>query len=120
MAAAIAYKKEDKELHISHIKELLWVGNVAEAILYIDAMEKVKNTSKQKELRDYLEKHQTEIIHYGLRKAANKTIGSGRAEKANDVVVAHRQKKKGMAWAKPGSSSLAIININRLNNKIAA
>jgi hypothetical protein len=120
LMSMIAYKKEDKDLYIHSIKELLWVGHVAQAIVYIDALEKVKNIGKQKELRDYLEKHQKEIIDYGLRKAANKTIGSGRAEKANDLVVAHRQKKKGMAWAKTGSSSLAIIKINRLNNKIAA
>jgi hypothetical protein len=55
-----------------------------------------------------------------LRQAANKTIGSGRVEKANDLVVAHRQKKKGMAWSKAGSSALAIIRINRINQEMVA
>lgn len=82
---------------------------------YLDNLTRIKNASKYKELRDYLEKHEAEIIDYGLRKKAGKTIGSRRAEKANDLVVAHRQKKKGMAWSKKGSSALAIIKTHRLN-----
>ena len=31
------------------------------------------------------------------------------AEKSNDMLVAHRQKKKGMSWSQDGSSGLAII-----------
>jgi len=69
---------------------LLWVGNASEALIYIDNISRVKNDEKKQELRDYLEKHQSEIIDYGLRQAANKTIGSGRVEKANGLVVAHR------------------------------
>lgn len=115
LMSMIARNKEDKELYINVLKELLWNGNTAEAIIYIDNMERVKNEIKQKELRDYLEKHQDEIINYGLRKAASKTIGSGRGEKQNDLIVAHRQKKKGMAWSRKGSSSLAIIKTKRIN-----
>jgi len=72
-------------------------------------MTHVKNTAKCKELRDYLEKHQHEIIDYRPRQSIGKIIGSGRCEKANDLVVASRQKKKGMAWSEAGSSALAII-----------
>jgi hypothetical protein len=120
LMSMIAVNKKDKELHISELKLLLWSGNTPEALIYIDNIKAVKNTEKRQELRDYLEKHQGEIINYGLRQSANKTIGSGRAEKANDLVVAHRQKKKGMAWSRTGSSSLAIISVNWINNKIAA
>ena len=116
----IAINKEEKELNISELKELLWVGNVAEAIIYIDNITRVKNTVKCKELRDYLEKHQHEIIDYGTRQSVGKTIGSGRCEKANDLVVAYRQKKKGMAWSKAGSSALAIIQVEMINKKLAA
>ena len=111
----IAQNKDDKELFINALKQLLWNGNTAEAIYYLDNLTRIKNASKYKELRDYLEKHEAEIIDYGLRKKAGKTIGSRRAEKANDLVVAHRQKKKGMAWSKKGSSALAIIKTHRLN-----
>ena len=120
LMSMIACNKADKELYINDLKALLWEGNTTEAIMYIDNMSRVKNPLKQEELRGYLEKHQSEIINYGLRKEANKTIGSGRGEKANDLVVAHRQKKKGMAWSKTGSSALAIIKVNRINAKLAA
>lgn len=120
LMSMIATNKKDKELFINELKLLLWNGNAAEAMIYIDNIREVKNTEKQQELRDYLEKHQFEIINYGLRQAAKKTIGSGRVEKANDLVVAHRQKKKGMAWSRTGSSALAIISTNRINTKRAA
>lgn len=120
LMSMIAINKEEKELNISKLKELLWVGNVAEAIIYIDNITRVKNTVKCKELRDYLEKHQHEIIDYGTRQSVGKTIGSGRCEKANDLVVAYRQKKKGMAWSKAGSSALAIIQVEMINKKLAA
>jgi hypothetical protein len=120
LMSMIATNKTDKTLYINDLKLLLWTGNVSEALIYIDNISRVKNQEKKQELRDYLEKHQTEVINYGLRKAANKTIGSGRVEKANDLVVAHRQKKKGMAWSRTGSSALAIIRINRINQGMAA
>lgn len=119
LMSMIAINKEEKELHISELKELLWIGNVAEAMIYLDNMTRVKNTTKHKELRDYLEKHQYEIIDYGLRQSVGKTIGSGRCEKANDLVVAHRQKKKGMAWSRAGSSALAIVKTDMINKKLA-
>ena len=120
LMSMIAYNKVDKEVYINDLKRFLWVGDAAEAMIYLDNMEKVRNQEKHKELRDYLEKHQKEIINYGARQKANKTIGSGRCEKGNDLVVAHRQKKKGMAWAKTGSSALAIIKTQRINLLLAA
>jgi hypothetical protein len=120
LMSMIAYNKNDKELYINDLKELLWSGNATEAMIYLDNIQKVKNPPKLKELRDYLEKHQKEIINYQARQHVNKTIGSGRGEKANDLVVAHRQKKKGMAWSRVGSSALAIIKTNRINTIKAA
>lgn len=118
LMSMIAFNKCDKELYINDLKELLWNGNAAEAIIYLDNMTKIKNEAKHKDLRGYLEKHEAEIINYGLRQKVGKTIGSGRGEKANDLVVAHRQKKKGMAWSKTGSSALAIIKTSRINHNL--
>jgi hypothetical protein len=120
LMSMIARNKDDKDLYINDLKALLWVGNAAEAMIYIDNIGWVKSEDKRKELRGYLEKHQAEIIDYSRRQAANKAIGSGRVEKANDTVVAHRQKKKGMSWSRTGSSSLAIVNVNRMNLERAA
>lgn len=68
-----------------------------------------RNQSKLLELIAYLEKHQLEIINYELRAALGKTIGSSRVEKGVDLVVGHRQKKKGMSWRTLGSKALAIL-----------
>ncbi len=77
-----------------------------------------KNTAKREELFAYLTKPTSEIIHYEKRKATGKKIGSGRVEKANDVLVAHRQKKKGMAWSRTGSESLAILKALEINHRL--
>jgi hypothetical protein len=121
LMSMIAINKPDKELYIKEIGALLWLGKVSDCLEYIDKLPEVKNASKRDELRDYISKHRKEIINYGLRQEAGKTIGSGRGEKANDQIVAHRQKKKGMAWSRVGSKALAIIKTSRLNNlKLAA
>ena len=66
LMSMIAVKKEDKELFINDLKQLLWNGNTAEAIIYIDNLTRIKNAIKHKELRDYLEKHEAEIIDFAV------------------------------------------------------
>ena len=39
-------------------------------------------------------------------------------EKANDIVVATRQKHNGMSWSKAGSGALAIITAARINGEL--
>ena len=39
-------------------------------------------------------------------------------EKANDIVVATRQKHNGMSWSKSGSGALAIITAARINGEL--
>lgn len=41
--------------------------------------------------------------------------GSGAVEKAVDVVVTHRYKKRGMSWRRPGSRALLKLRLLRLN-----
>lgn len=60
----------------------------------------------------YLEKNCTTIIDYERRQKTGKVIGSGRLEKQTDVVVAQRQKRKGMSWSPQGSLSLALVTAN--------
>lgn len=114
----MVWNKKDKELHYNTICNLLWHGKVEETIEYIRSMVGIKNILKQQELLGYLEKHKHEIIDYQRRQEVGKTIGSGRGEKANDQVVARRQKKKGMSWAKSGSKSLAILKVYSLQKQL--
>lgn len=115
LMSMIAPNKTLKELYIKDLGALLWRGKTTQALDYLAQIPQVKNQEKFEELVEYLTKHQAEIIDYYKRQQAGKTIGSGRCEKANDAIVAHRQKKKGMAWSKSGSKALAIIKTNLLN-----
>jgi hypothetical protein len=117
LMSMIACNKKEKALYIKDLTALLWGGKTAEVLAYIDKIPQVRNEEKRQELRGYIDKHAHEIVDYGLRQKVGKTIGSERVEKGNDIIVARRQKKKGMAWAKTGSASLAIIAVQRLNSK---
>ena len=104
----IARSKEAKKESTEILLAALWQGETARAIGHLQEI-KVKNEVKQNELIGYLEKNQGYIINYQRRTEAKKIIGSGRMEKQNDVLVAHRQKRKGMSWSKNGSLSLALV-----------
>jgi hypothetical protein len=119
LMSMIAQNKVQKEEADKAIVGLLWVGKTDEAITYIQTMT-VKNKLKQEELIEYLRKHQAEIINYKKRKEANKAIGSGRAEKGVDMVVAYRQKNKPIAWSENGSYALSTLRTQSLNSAKAA
>ena len=115
----IAKNKLQKEEAAKTIVGLLWVAKTDHAIGYIQTMT-VKNTLKQEELIEYLRKHQTEIINYKKRKEVEKTIGSGRAEKGVDMIVAYRQKNKPIAWSEKGNYALSTLRAEALNLAKAA
>lgn len=115
----LAKTKSDKEEGAKKILGLLWVGLTQEAILYICEFE-VRNEAKRKELVHYLTKHSAEIIDYKRRKEAGKVIGTGRAEKGVDMVVAQRQKNKPIAWSENGSHALSTLRAKALNIARAA
>ncbi len=52
---------------------------------------------------------------YDRRRRVSKCIGSGRMEKGVDLVVGHRQKKKGLSWSSNGSKALSLLKIAELN-----
>ena len=117
LMSMIAVNKEEKINHVRELLYYLWRGMVDEAIEYLKKKVTAKNKQKLAELITYLEKHKVEIIDYGKRQKAGKTIGSGRMEKGVDQVIGYRQKKKGMSWSQKGSKSLGILKVAELNNK---
>lgn len=118
LMSMIAKTKIQKEEAAKAIVGMLWVGQTTQAITYLESMA-VKNKEKQDELVEYFRKHQSEIINYKKRKEANKTIGSGRAEKGVDMVVAYRQKNKPIAWSENGSYALSTLRAQFLNTNTA-
>ena len=75
-----------------------------------------RNNKVLLELIGYLEKHHSEIINYEGRRKVGKSIGSGRIEKGVDLVVGHRQKKKGVSWSINGSKALSLLKVAELNH----
>ncbi len=111
----ISRNKLEKEQQRSFVLHQLWKGNISVAIDYLETKVIPKNQNKLEELITYLKKHSPEIINYEARQNAGKAIGSGRMEKALDLIIGHRQKKKGMSWGNMGSRALAILKTVELN-----
>ena len=108
LMSMIATNKTEKDIHVKWINGRLWNGKTDDVLLYLQTIS-VKNKLFLDKLVTYLSKHALEIIDYERRKKVGRTIGSGRGEKANDQLIARRQKKKGLAWSDYGSKALAII-----------
>jgi hypothetical protein len=54
---------------------------------------------------------------YAIRKELGLRNSSHRGEKANDLMVANRQKHHGMSWSQSGSVSLASVSALKLNQE---
>lgn len=54
-------------------------------------------------------KNQSYMICYKYKQQIE-TIGSGRVERMNDIIVAKRQKNSSMAWFPSGSTQLAVLH----------
>ena len=96
---------------------LLWRGKVAEALLLLEAYRaESRNTDKLDELCTYLTNRQPYIVDYKESRAQREYIGSGHAEKANDLIVARRQKHQGMHWSLATADGLAALKTLDLNH----
>lgn len=116
-SSRLGLSKSIKESHITEMLRYLWNGQPINALIYSDVMIETKNVTILEELQQYILKHQDEICNYGYRKVIGKIIGSGKGEKANDQLVAHRQKKKGQSWSQKGSGALTILKTLEINNQ---
>lgn len=112
---------KDEKLQIKkRLASILWTGRYQNAINYLDSLKKsqVRNLKKIEELKDYIRRKSPNLTCYALRRELNLRISSNRVEKANDLVVAMRQKHNGMSWSRKGSSALAIITAAMTNGEL--
>jgi hypothetical protein len=111
-----AYRNET----LQKIMPVLWRGNVdgALAILKSIDMGMVKNKASLDYLAGYLERVRATIPNYMLRAAVGLRNSSNRGEKANDLIVADRQKHNGMSWSDAGSSALASVSALLYNDEL--
>jgi hypothetical protein len=89
----------------------LWHGDVDAAITFLRQVEPkhIKAPDSINGLVGYLERNRSFIPCYVARRKLGLRNSSNRGEKANDIVVAARQKHNGMSWSQPGSSALATL-----------
>ena len=97
----------------------LWVGDVAGASTYLSSLDQsdVKNQKWLDDLLGYLDRKSYAISCYALRSKLGLRNSSNPVEKANDLLVAQRQKHNGMAWSSNGSGSLAALQMIHLNHQ---
>jgi len=97
----------------------LWLGKVEQAIACLRALppSSIKNPLELERLLTYFSRHQSEIPSYALRQRLGLRISSNPVEKANDLVVARRQKHNGMSWSREGSTALAALTCLLLNHQ---
>ena len=89
----------------------LWLGKVDQAINLLQevSQESIKNQKELRNLINYLERNRSCIPCYALRNKLGLRTSSNPVEKANDLLVSHRQKQNGMSWSPDGSTSLATL-----------
>ena len=75
----------------------------------------VLKRKKLEELIAYLQARQPFIPDDQARRRQQQYIGSGHVEKANDLLVARRQKHQGMHWSLETSDALAALKTLMLN-----
>ena len=112
--------KDEKQRIKKELASILWTGRYQNAINYLESLKKsqVRNSVKIEELKDYIRRKSPNLTCYALRHELNLRVSSNRVEKANDLVVAARQKHNGMSWSRNGSGALAVITATMINGEM--
>lgn len=102
----------DKAITINELKQLLWYGQTDRAIAYLQNLPGhcVKRPTVISQIIGYLERNRQHIPCYAIRRQLGLPCSSNQVEKANDRVVAKRQKHNGMSWSDAGSHNLAQLS----------
>jgi len=105
---------------LQKVMPVLWRGNVDGAVTKLKSidMNMVKNKGSLDYLIGYLDRNRANIHNYMLRAALGLRNSSNRGEKANDIIVANRQKHNGMSWSDTGSVALASVSAMLYNNEL--
>ena len=99
--------------HLRPLVRFLWYGMVAEARQYLDTIpaEELKDPASIERLKKSLERNESSIPCYALRRRLGLPNGSSPVESANNEVTARRQKRNSMSWSKAGSQALTALSV---------
>jgi len=117
LSSRICRGKVAKAQFLRRLYRRLWHGDVAGAIAVLEAERpSTKNEAKVDELMAYLQARQAWIPNYRQHRIERKYIGSGHVEKANDLIVARRQKNRGMQWSEASATRSTEIMWNNVKD----
>jgi len=116
LSSRICWNKAAKAQLLHRLYRRLWRGDVVAAITVLEGQRReARNEAKLDELIAYLQARAPWIPNYRQRLLERHSIGSGQVEKANDLIVARRQKNRGMQWSQATSDALAALRTLMLN-----
>jgi hypothetical protein len=117
MTSRICRGREASRQLLQRLYRRLWSGKVAAAV---DVLRAYRPLARNEEALDcfiaYLEARSAWIPNYRQRRSERKYIGSGHAEKANDLIVARRQKGRGMHWSEASATRSTEIMENNVKD----
>ena len=112
----ICRSREEKQRLVRHLCRRLWAGQVDAAISVLEGYRQhAKDAVAVDGLIAYLQARADWIPNYRQRRREQQYIGSGQVEKANDLLVARRQKNRGMQWSEATSDGLTALRTLMLN-----
>jgi hypothetical protein len=115
-SSMICKGRKAKAWLMSRLIPSLWQGNLEDAIAHLEACcPECRNEEKLNDLIQYLKARKPYIPNYRERRAERFYIGSGHVEKACDLIVARRQKHKGMHWSEKTADCLSALKTFTLN-----
>jgi len=121
MTSRICHGREAKRQRLQRLYRRLWSGKVAAALALLQAYrQQARNEAALDSFIAYLEVRAPLIPNYRQRRIERTYIGSGHAEKANDLIVARRQKERGMHWSQETSDALAALRTLMLNGWVGS
>lgn len=101
---------------MSELSKLLWCGQVGEALRVVRARLK---SQVGLEFAGYLQNQRSWIVNAQQLKARGEVVGSGAVEKAADIVVSRRFKRRGMSWRRAGAEAIVALRADILNQAAA-
>ena len=111
--------KDRRNAILEKVLRYLWVGDVAGASEFLSSIDTadIKKRKWFDNLIGHFEKKGDAITCYALRSKLGLRNSSNPVEKANNLIVAQRQKHNGMSWSPNGSGALAALQMIYLNHQ---
>jgi hypothetical protein len=110
LLSMVCHGRKAREEVEAQLRTLLWQGDVEAACRLLESLRpQSRNEEKLDELIAYLIKHRSEIPNYDQRRANCQFNGAGMVEKENDLLVARRQKHRGMQWVPNGADVICAL-----------